>query len=45
MVKDEGNPLALEIVIGSSTAYSYSPSDDIKDYPHAVGLGVGVESR
>eukprot|EP00794_Sanderia_malayensis_P015235 gene15235-16809_t len=37
MVADQDNPLTLEILTASSTAYSYFPEDKITEYPHAIG--------
>jgi len=37
MVADQDNPLTLEILTASSTAYSYFPEDKISEYPHAIG--------
>merc|ERR1719378_80248 len=37
MVADQDNPLTLEILTASSTAYSYYPEDKISEYPHAIG--------
>ncbi|XP_062505459.1 dolichyl-diphosphooligosaccharide--protein glycosyltransferase 48 kDa subunit-like [Corticium candelabrum] len=49
MTADPDNPLVLEILTGSSTSYSYTPDDDIKNYPHAVGrttlLIAGLQAR
>ncbi|XP_014675195.1 PREDICTED: dolichyl-diphosphooligosaccharide--protein glycosyltransferase 48 kDa subunit-like [Priapulus caudatus] len=40
MVADSDNPLVLEILTGSSTAYSFNPDEPVKEYPHAVGKNV-----
>lgn len=37
IVSDRENPLVLEVLTASSTAYSYSPDNKITEYPHAVG--------
>jgi oligosaccharyltransferase complex subunit beta len=37
MTADSDNPLVLEILSASSTAYSYYPDDKISEYPLAVG--------
>lgn len=37
IVSDQDNPLVLEVLTASSTAYSYNPDNKITDYPHAVG--------
>lgn len=37
MVSDASNPLVLDVLHASSTAYSYNPDEEVLDYPHAVG--------
>lgn len=37
LIADRENPLVLRLLTGSSSAYSYNPKQQIKDYPHAVG--------
>ncbi|XP_059470212.1 dolichyl-diphosphooligosaccharide--protein glycosyltransferase 48 kDa subunit [Neocloeon triangulifer] len=37
LVADKENPLVLQVLTGSSSAYSYNPDQAIKEYPHAVG--------
>ncbi|XP_013414803.1 dolichyl-diphosphooligosaccharide--protein glycosyltransferase 48 kDa subunit-like [Lingula anatina] len=37
MVADVDNPLVLNVLHGSSTAYSFNPDDKVSEYPHAVG--------
>jgi len=37
MISDQNNPLVLDILMASSTAYSYNPQKSITEYPHAVG--------
>jgi len=37
MSVDPENPLLIEILSGSSTSYTYKPSDQIVDYPQTVG--------
>ncbi|RWS15322.1 Dolichyl-diphosphooligosaccharide--protein glycosyltransferase subunit-like protein [Dinothrombium tinctorium] len=37
IISDQNNPLVLDILMASSTAYSYNPSKKITEYPHAVG--------
>nr|CAG4637760.1 EOG090X05EE [Chydorus sphaericus] len=37
LIADKENPLVLEILTASSTAYSYKPDAPIEEYPHAVG--------
>lgn len=37
MTVDSDNPLLLEVLTTSSSAYSYHPDISITDYPHAVG--------
>ncbi|XP_033099496.1 dolichyl-diphosphooligosaccharide--protein glycosyltransferase 48 kDa subunit-like isoform X2 [Anneissia japonica] len=38
MTADPENPLVMDILHGTSSSYSHIPSDDIVDYPHAVGI-------
>ncbi|XP_035014957.2 dolichyl-diphosphooligosaccharide--protein glycosyltransferase 48 kDa subunit [Hippoglossus stenolepis] len=49
MVADPENPLVLDILTGSSTAYSFFPDRPISQYPHAVGkntlLIAGLQAR
>ncbi|KAL8578270.1 hypothetical protein ACOMHN_005661 [Nucella lapillus] len=49
MVSDPENPLVLNILHASSTAYSHSPSGKIEEFPHAVGtntlLVAGLQAR
>ncbi len=37
LIVDQENPLVLEILTASSSAYSYRPGDQVNTYPHAVG--------
>ncbi|KAK3090175.1 hypothetical protein FSP39_009732 [Pinctada imbricata] len=37
MVADTDNPLVLNVLHASSTAYSFNPDKQVTDYPHAVG--------
>uniref|UniRef100_A0A646QFL0 Dolichyl-diphosphooligosaccharide--protein glycosyltransferase 48 kDa subunit n=1 Tax=Hemiscolopendra marginata TaxID=943146 RepID=A0A646QFL0_9MYRI len=37
LIADKENPLVLEVLTASSTAYSYNPKNKITEYPHAVG--------
>lgn len=37
LVADRENPLVLQILSAQSSAYSYIPDEQIKEYPHAVG--------
>ncbi|GAB1604552.1 dolichyl-diphosphooligosaccharide--protein glycosyltransferase 48 kDa subunit-like [Argonauta hians] len=37
MVADPENPLVLNVLHGSSTAYSFNPNNKIDEFPHAVG--------
>lgn len=39
LLADRENPLVLQILTADSTAYSYIPENQIKEYPHAVGRG------
>ena len=49
IISDQNNPLILDILMASSTAYSYNPNKKITDYPHAVGrntlLVTGIQAR
>jgi len=49
MTADNDNPLVLEILTASSTAYSYYPDEKISEYPLAVGRNTlligGQQSR
>ncbi|CAH3118695.1 unnamed protein product [Porites lobata] len=49
MTADPENPLVLEVLTASSTAYSYYPDVKISEYPHAVGkstlLIAGLQAR
>ncbi|KAK6620268.1 Dolichyl-diphosphooligosaccharide--protein glycosyltransferase 48 kDa subunit [Polyplax serrata] len=49
IVADKENPLVLQILTASDTAYSYVPENAIKEYPHAVGkntvLIAGLQAR
>jgi oligosaccharyltransferase complex subunit beta len=37
MTVDPENPLLIEILTGSVTAYTYKPDEAITDYPHSIG--------
>ena len=37
LMVDNENPLVLEILTASSTAYSHNPDEPITEYPHATG--------
>ncbi|CAI9734829.1 dolichyl-diphosphooligosaccharide--protein glycosyltransferase 48 kDa subunit-like [Octopus vulgaris] len=37
MIADSENPLVLNVLHGSSTAYSFNPNNKIDEFPHAVG--------
>lgn len=37
LITDQDNPLVLNILTASSTAYSHNPEEPITDYPHATG--------
>lgn len=37
MIADNANPLVLDILHASSTAYSFNPDEKVTEYPHAVG--------
>jgi len=49
LLVDPENPLVLEILTGSSTAYSHNPDYAVKEFPHAVGkqtvLVAGLQAR
>ncbi|XP_027051466.1 dolichyl-diphosphooligosaccharide--protein glycosyltransferase 48 kDa subunit [Pocillopora verrucosa] len=49
MTADPDNPLVMEVLTASSTAYSYYPDVKISEYPHAVGkstlLIAGLQAR
>ncbi|XP_072386790.1 dolichyl-diphosphooligosaccharide--protein glycosyltransferase 48 kDa subunit [Diabrotica undecimpunctata] len=46
---DSENPLVLPLLTADSTAYSFNPNQQIKEYPHAVGrdavLIAGLQAR
>ena len=37
LIADRTNPLVLEILTASSSAYSHNPDQPISEYPHATG--------
>lgn len=37
LILDKDNTLVLPILTADSTAYSYNPKNQVKEYPHAVG--------
>ncbi|CAG9585825.1 unnamed protein product [Danaus chrysippus] len=37
LILDKDNSLVLPILTADSTAYSYNPKNQVKEYPHAVG--------
>lgn len=49
LIADRDNPLVLEILRASSSAYSHNPDEPITDYPHATGkntlLIAGLQAR
>lgn len=49
ILADPQNPLVLPLLTGESTSYSYTPTQPIKEYPHAVGrstiLIAGLQAR
>lgn len=49
MTADPDNPLVLDILHASWTAYSFNPDEKITEYPHAVGqntlLIAGLQAR
>ena len=40
MTADQDNPLVLDVLHASWTAYSFNPDEKISEYPHAVGQNV-----
>ncbi len=49
LIADRENPLVLEILTASSSAYSHNPDEPITEYPHATGkntvLIAGLQAR
>merc|ERR1711974_452574 len=49
LLTDPANPLVLEVLTASSTAYSHNPDLPLTEYPHAVGkqtvLVAGLQAR
>ena len=49
LIVDPNNPLLLEVLTASSSAYSHNPEKDITEYPHATGkntvLIAGLQAR
>ena len=49
MTADPDNPLVLDVLHASWTAYSFNPDEKITEYPHAVGqntlLIAGLQAR
>ena len=49
LVADQNNPLVLEILTASSSAYSHNPDEPITEYPHSAGkttlLIAGLQAR
>ena len=49
LIADRENPLVLEILSASSSAYSHNPDEPISEYPHATGkntlLIAGLQAR
>ena len=49
LIADRENPLVLEILSASYTAYSHKPDQPIVEYPHAAGkntlLVAGLQAR
>jgi len=49
LIADHSNPLVLEILTASSSAYSHKPDEPITQYPHATGkntlLIAGLQAR
>ena len=40
LIVDNENPLVMELLTASSSAYSHNPDEPITEYPHAVGKNV-----
>merc|ERR1712209_404118 len=49
LLTDPANPLVLEVLTASSTAYSHNPDLPITEFPHAVGkqtvMIAGLQAR
>ena len=49
LIADRSNPLVMEILTASSSAYSHNPDEPITQYPHATGkntlLIAGLQAR
>ena len=49
LIVDPNNPLLLEVLTASSSAYSHNPDKEITEYPHATGkntvLIAGLQAR
>ena len=49
LIVDPNNPLLLEVLTASSSAYSHNPEKEITEYPHATGkntiLIAGLQAR
>jgi len=49
LIADRENPLVLEILSASSSAYSHNPDESVSEYPHATGkntlLIAGLQAR
>merc|ERR550532_2544874 len=49
LIVDHDNPLVMEILTGSSSAYSHNPDEPVTEYPHATGKGTvlvaGLQAR
>lgn len=49
LIADRENPLVLEILSASSSAYSHNPDEPVTEYPHATGkntlLIAGLQAR
>lgn len=37
LLADTTNPLVVDVLTGSSSAYSHNPEEPVRDYPHVVG--------
>ena len=45
LIGDRANPLVLEILTASSSAYSHNPDQVITEYPHATGKNTLLVSQ
>jgi len=49
MISDKANPLTLDLLTADSTAYSFNPKIEVKEYPSAIGRSLvlvgGMQAR